>query len=190
MIYNVSILHGYTALRGTSLIHLPMLITQLSIVRIPAPDGVDCVFPEARYWYIYSAFMHLLLGLIHLGGFCKTKFSALYLDSVRILSVILQVLNFILMAQMWVKAPAELVDFNAEQAHFDYWLFVEATMIFGTITSNIIFLLLRSCERSKLEYNFTNEIDEEADFVSTIENQFLVNLFSIVWIPLVQILGA
>ena len=98
MIYNVSILHGYTALRGTSVLHLPMLITHLAFVRVPTTDGIDVVFPEAVYWWWYAAIMHLLLASIHIIGFFKTKWISLYLDSIRILSVVLQVLNFILMA--------------------------------------------------------------------------------------------
>ena len=108
MIYNVSILHGYTALRGTSLIHLPMLITHIFFISPPKGDEGMQAYPEAWYWYIYAGIMHFILAGIHLAGFFRTKYVALYLDSIRILSVILQVLNFILMAQMWVLAPGYL----------------------------------------------------------------------------------
>ena len=100
MIYNVSILQGYTALIGSSLIHIPMLIAQLVFVRLPGEyeDYYD-VFPEAPYWYVLSAFMHVILAVIHiLTIFTDLKHGALYLDSARLLSVVLEVLNFILIA--------------------------------------------------------------------------------------------
>ena len=65
MIYNVSILQGYTALIGTSMIHLPMLITQLVFIRIP--DNKDDVTPEATMWYWLAAFMHFALFSIHIA---------------------------------------------------------------------------------------------------------------------------
>ena len=66
MIYNVSILQGYTALIGTSAVHIPMLIAQLVFVRLPGEyeDYYD-VFPEAPYWYYFAAFMHVVLAFIH-----------------------------------------------------------------------------------------------------------------------------
>lgn len=60
-------------------------------------------------------------------------------------------------------------------------------MIFATVISNILFLVIRSVERTKLEFSFGTEIDEESDFISTIETQFFVNLFSIVLVPVMEV---
>ena len=91
---------------------------------------------------------------------------------------------------MFVKAPATHAEMTLEEQRFDYWLFVEIVMIFATVESNIIFLFIRSLERTKLEFSFGTEIDEEQDFVSTIETQFFVNLFSIVIVPLMEVVLA
>ena len=191
MIHNVSILQGYTALRGTSLIHFPMLIVHLVLIRVPSHGGdIENVFPEANIWYYYGAAMHFMLGAIHITGFCEMDSAkALYLDSVRIISVVLQVLNFILICQMWVFAPQTHQEMTWDQMKFDYWLFVEATLIFATVSANILFLFIRSLERNKLLLEIGSFHDEEADYISTIETQFNVNLFAIVLAPALIIAG-
>ena len=50
-----------------------------------------------------------------------------------------------------------------EEQIFDCWLFLEAVMIFATVLSNILFLFFRSLERTKLEFTFGLEVDEQAD---------------------------
>ena len=90
MIYNVSILRGYTALRGTSIMHIPMLVIHLALVRVPSAgeDGAD-YFPEAKIWYWYAVVMHALMAALHILGFVEERRFELALESTRILSVIL-----------------------------------------------------------------------------------------------------
>ena len=50
--------------------------------------------------------MHLILTLVHMELIVGLIPNGLYLESARLLAVIMQVLNFILMAQMWVFADS------------------------------------------------------------------------------------
>ena len=104
MIFAYSILRGYTALRGTMVIHLPMLISMLVYIRIPkttcGPSEESC-FERAQFWYWLAIGLHLLLAVLHIlmliEDRCKVlkQELVLYLESAKIFAIPLQVLNFI-----------------------------------------------------------------------------------------------
>ena len=108
MIFAYSILRGYTALRGTMVIHLPMLITMLIFI---SPPSTACFEPEtgkeivcfdrATYWYYLALSLHALLTILHVLLLLENEFNALpqssviYIESAKIFAIPLQVLNFI-----------------------------------------------------------------------------------------------
>ena len=57
----------------------------------------------------------------HIGD----KHGALYFDTARLLAALLQVLNFILIAQMWILRPTDR-ELSEKEKIFDFWLFIEA----------------------------------------------------------------
>ena len=93
-------LRGYTALRGTSIMHIPMLVAHLAVVRVPGARNENEVdyYPEAEVWYWFAAFMHILMAVLHILGFYEARAIELYVECARILSVILQILNLIIIA--------------------------------------------------------------------------------------------
>ena len=68
MINAYAILTGYVALRGSMAIHLSMLLAMIIFVRVPGTDDLETSFPGGRLWYVFAAFMHLLLALLHLSS--------------------------------------------------------------------------------------------------------------------------
>ena len=119
MIFNYSILRGYTALRGTMVIHLPMLISMLVFVQIPSteckaekgsPNPTQECFERGPYWYYLAIGLHALLAFLHIlmiienSDFGKKnqkkqnilpQYTSVYLESAKIFAIPLQVLNFI-----------------------------------------------------------------------------------------------
>ena len=121
MIYNVSVLSGYTALIGTCMVHLPMLVAMLIHVRKPGlkpsdtvdfvdmfdfpdelVDDLNIVTPEAERWYWIGAAIHLIMSALQLAMFNIDKFGKTYMASAIQLSAFIQIFNFTLVAQMWV----------------------------------------------------------------------------------------
>ena len=129
------------------------------------------------------------MSAIHILGFVDVGEFELGLDSMRIFSVIMQVLNFIVMAQMIVFGPRTHADMRPEEVSFDLWLFIEFMLIFGTILSNLTFLFIRSIERNKLAVDVGTNEDVYADYLSSFEVQFIVNIFSIAMVPSMILAG-
>ena len=96
MIYNVSILSGYTALIGTSMVHLPMILTMAILVRPPTieVDKNNIVTPEAEIWYWIGIVVHILMSALQLAMFNIEKTGATYLQAAIQLSAFIQIFNF------------------------------------------------------------------------------------------------
>ena len=103
MIFAYSILRGYTALRGTMVIHLPMLIAMLVFVEVPSTNCANeqkC-FMRGPYWYQLAIFLHTTLALLHVLMLIENKYKIIkqelyvYIESAKIFAIPLQVLNFI-----------------------------------------------------------------------------------------------
>ena len=77
MIYSKNILAGYVILRGTALIHIPMLLIMLAVPRIddnnewrfgiPKPAADNRSFDGGATWYVVCIMQHVLLSLLHLN---------------------------------------------------------------------------------------------------------------------------
>ena len=77
MIYSKNILAGYVILRGTALIHIPMLLIMLAVPRIddkdewrfgiPIPATDNTSFDAGTTWYLVCIMQHILLSLLHLN---------------------------------------------------------------------------------------------------------------------------
>ena len=103
MIFAYSILRGYTALRGTMVIHLPMLISMAIFIRPPSTVcGIENCFERAGYWYVLAIALHTLLAVLHILLMVENAWDWLpqsadiYFESVRIFAIPLQVFNFII----------------------------------------------------------------------------------------------
>ena len=166
MIHAVSVLKAYTALRGTYVYHLPMAIAMLIFIRIPDND----TFPGALYWYITSVFLHFLLTFIHLTEFFQVsdKSNHYVLEIGKIFTIPLQAFNFILLATLYVESPS-YTDLDEEGARFKIWLFIEAVMVVSQVLTNMLFVLIRTMERTKVSVMFGSNDDELSDYVSTVE---------------------
>ena len=90
---------------------------------------------------------------------------------------------------MIVFAPVTHDLMTPEEISFDFWLFIEFMMIFGTVLSNMTFLIVRSVERNKLAMDIGTSADVHADFLSAFEIQFLVNIWSISMVPIMILAG-
>ena len=118
MIFNYSILRGYTALRGTMVIHLPYLISMLIYVKVPSTECIGEIegetqpcFDRGLYWYYLAVGLHALLTVLHLLLIIENEFtilpqsSAVYVESAKIFAIPLQVLNFIFQCTMYLTNP-------------------------------------------------------------------------------------
>lgn len=203
MIFAYSILRGYTALRGTMVIHLPMLISMIVFIRPPPTtceitreecneNGVcqnvfiqEPCFERAEYWYYLAIGLHTLLAILHILLIVENAWDWLpqaadiYFESGRIFAIPLQVLNFIFQCTMFLTNP-DLKDQNLAQQTFDFWIFVEALTMISIVFSNIIFVLVRNCraELLPLKFRSLSSTDTKQDYISTMETQFMVNIFS------------
>ena len=120
MIFNYSILRGYTALRGTMVIHLPYLISMLVYIKVPSTEclgvgeppvePVPC-FLRGPWWYWLAVGLHGLLAFLHVLLLIENAFdllpqsSAVYVESCKIFAIPLQVLNFIFQCTMYLTNP-------------------------------------------------------------------------------------
>ena len=102
MIYAVSVLKAYTALRGTLVYHLPMGIAMLIFIRIP--DNEEN-FPGAIWFYASSVALHFMLSFIHLAEFFTDKLNNFIVEIGKIFSIPFQAVNFILLATLYVESP-------------------------------------------------------------------------------------
>ena len=81
MIHSKNILSGYVILRGTAMIHIPMLMVMLFIPRysysryekgewelgIPIPASDNTNFDGGKTWYWIAVMQHLVLSFLHLN---------------------------------------------------------------------------------------------------------------------------
>ena len=76
MIHAKNILSGYVILRGTFMIHIPMLMVMLFWPRyekgewefgIPIPASDNTSFDGGRTWYRIAVMQHLVLSVLHLN---------------------------------------------------------------------------------------------------------------------------
>ena len=67
----------------------------------------------------------------------------------KIFTIPIQAINFILLATLYVEAP-RFADLDEEGARFKLWLYIEAIMIVAQVFTNMLFVLIRSVERSKI----------------------------------------
>ena len=71
MIHTHAILTGYIALRGSMLVHIPMLIAMLSFVRVPDAESPN-IGAAWHKTYMYAVSMHALLSVMHFFGLLNT----------------------------------------------------------------------------------------------------------------------
>ena len=57
-------------------------------------------------------------------------------------------------------------------------MYIEAVMIIAQVLTNMLFVLIRTLERTKVSVQFGSNDDELSDFVSTVEIQLIMNIFS------------
>ena len=77
-------------------------------------------------------------------------------DSVQLLMIIMQVYNFILIMTYLTISP-EYAGLSTEHQVFGFWVYIEGSVICGTIVTVIVFIMVRTCERIKLELSVDRE---------------------------------
>ena len=102
MIHAHAILTGYTALRGSPIIHLAMFFAMLIFVRVP--DEIEESFPGGNYWYPFAAFMHFILALLTFTSFISgIDAIETVKGSVSMIAVLAEILNFTIIVTLFAK---------------------------------------------------------------------------------------
>ena len=111
MIYSKNILAGYTILRGTAIIHIPLWLVMVLCPRyddqdtqwkfgIPIPEAESIIFSGGQFFWWIAFFQHLLLSGLHVVTFIhQESFSGsilpMALEGLKMITILAQVLLFI-----------------------------------------------------------------------------------------------
>ena len=97
MIYAYSVLQGWTSMRGSASVHLPMLIAMLVFMNpywgddLPDQDDIDWAFSGAEVWARFGLIMHFILASLHifqLSVFSEIMAVKTFTSTFQIISVI------------------------------------------------------------------------------------------------------
>ena len=118
MINSKNILTGYIILRGTALIHLPLVLIMLLLPRvhdgglaigIPRPQPDNTNFDGGHVWYTLAVTMHILLAFLHIFTFSEIpdqlKTVTTYMEGLKMLTILADVLNLIMAMNLFSRAP-------------------------------------------------------------------------------------
>ena len=164
MIGSQHILSGYVILRGSFQMHIAMFLGMIIFVKAPE-DEVN--FQGASLWYIVAIGQHLALSFIHLSTFFKADGSQIILEAFKIMTILAQVMTFVMAMMLFVNAPPNEGMTNDEQV-FKVWLMLEILMLVSLVVTNVLIILLRSFERSKLTLSIDDDTtDINVDYLAS-----------------------
>ena len=166
MIYSKNILSGYVILRGTAMIHVPMLLVMLFVPRytgdtegdgwecelgvewlcgwrfgVPIPERDSLVFGGGWVWYWLAVTQHFLLSILHLSntvsfGDCGS-IAKMAIEGLKMLTILAQVLNFIIGMNLFGTAPP-VSQMTQDERIIKLWLMVEILLTVSLLASNIL----------------------------------------------------
>lgn len=124
-----------------------------------------------------AASMHLVLSLLHFTSFFSADKSIyMNIEALKMISILIQVLNFISAMTLFARAPPYMSLTNDEQI-LKLWLMIESVYVFSLFVTTIIYILIRSIERPKLVMTLGDSKDKKNDFLSDEQPQLLITLF-------------
>ena len=119
MINTMNIMTGYVVLRGTWQMRFPMFIVMWIFMPSFEVEDAD-EFEGKRFWYALAMTMHILLAILHLLSFSAIlpKNWLLYIEGLKIMSILVEVINFIIALTLFSKQPPYnmLLDKESEKA--------------------------------------------------------------------------
>ena len=176
MIFAHSILSGYMVLQGSYVVHIPMLITMLLLVRdmIPTDDEVVQVMFRGSVipWFWCAVTMHILLGLLSIlkvfTGFADSFQSGF--KSIQLIFNLLEALNFCKMLQLYGNSKMSHHEKESKEVQdFRFWILIEICMVCITVGVPIIFLFFRQwLIRDQLRFQLNNRsLSDETKIAGT-----------------------
>ena len=154
MIGSEHILSGYVILRGSFQIHIPMCIAMLIFIR-PPDEECQTFWQGAALWYNLAVFQHILLSLVHMNAiYIDISGWPLFLESIKIMAIIAEVLNFIMAMILFINSPPSH-ELKPEENSFKIWVMLEMLMIASLVLANIFYVFVRTWERNKITISLT-----------------------------------
>ena len=90
-------------------------------------------------------------------------------------------MNLILLATVYAESPLPVDLLSPElenQAKFKLWILIELLVMISIVASNIIYLWIRQCRRTQLDFILSNTTDMTIDFLASRETQFVLDIFN------------
>ena len=154
MIGSEHILSGYVILRGTFQIPIPMCIAMLIFIR-PPDEECQTFWQGASLWYNLAVVQHILLSLVHMNAiYIYITGWTLFLESIKIMAIIAEVLNFIMAMILFINSPPSH-ELKPEENSFKIWVMLEMLMIASLVLANIFYVFVRTWERNKITISLT-----------------------------------
>ena len=191
MIYAISVIKGFNSFRGNMLLHVSMAITMLVYIRVPAISHERTqgsfsawwnneeevlsrkveIFPAADLWYTYNVVLHFLAAFIQIielfiSAVNEIESLSTFFESLQLLMIIMQVFNFILIMTYYTTCP-DYATLTPEYQVLLFWVFIEGSVVCGTIATVMGLIMIRSFERFKINLSFEETFDHQEDFLST-----------------------
>ena len=193
MIYSKNILSGYVILRGTAMIHFPMLLVMLFVPRytgdgwlygwrlgVPIPERDSLNFGGGWVWYWLAVTQHVLLSFLHLSNtisFAGTgSMAKMAIEGLKMLTILAQVLNFIIGMNLFGTAPP-VTGMTQDERIIKMWLMVEISLTVSLLVSNILGMAFKFCHWPDFgEISIELERDMKLDYLASEDPQLIISV--------------
>ena len=189
MIYSKNILSGYVILRGTAMIHLPMLIVMLAVPRytddgwkfgIPCPERDSLSFGGGWIWYLIAVTQHVFLSFLHLSNTISVaelgSMFKMAIEGLKMLTILAQVLNFIVGMNLFGTAPP-VNDMTQDERIIKMWLMIEISLTVSLLVSNILGMAFKFCHWPDFgEISIELERDLKLDYLASEDPQLIISV--------------
>ena len=106
-------------------------------------------------WYKLAVFQHILLALVYMNAvYIEISGWLLFLESIKIMAIIAEVLNFIIAMILFINSPPSY-ELKPEENVFKIWLMLEMLMIASLVLANILYVFARTWIRNKLSFSLS-----------------------------------
>ena len=160
---------GLLSLMGSFSVHVSLLLTMLLTVKVPL-DEFGKFDEQSLSIYNLLCVTHIVLALVTLMNHWITF--KVVKSALNALSVILYIFSLIAIYQYLQENKSletngfkdkltldELSQGEQKEDYvleFKFWMYVECLLFFGTLASNLVFMMLRQCSKSQLIINSNN----------------------------------
>ena len=160
---------GLLSLMGSFSVHVALLVTMLLTVKVPLDEFGKF---DQRSLNIYNLLCvtHIVLALVTIMSYWITF--KVVKPAFNALSLILYIYSLVAIYQYLeekksqesngLKDKLTLDELSQGEQKKDYvlefkfWMYVECLLFIGTLTSNLVFILLKQCSKSQLLINSNN----------------------------------